>query len=218
MKIVFDFISGKIGLKEFQTQWYGNPEIGQWVDRLIDLKSPLSDEWEKLPYPEVRMLIHNHYSGSVRCFIEATEKRYSTQPRNRVIREVWFYRAIAAVVLVAYPQTVFTKFYDDEEDYYMDTPGDYLGGIEVDGFIYEILMQYPRTLGKRTRKKNAKAHLQKAFHIQLNKYPRWIQEPEWPMGTCSPMQYLSTKRQGERVQFIFQDVDTKDIRIVEQYY
>ncbi len=218
MKIVLDFVTGKIGLEEFQTYWYGNPEISQWVDRLVDLKSPLANEWQKLPYPEVRMLVHNHYSGSVQAFIDATEKRYGNESMNRVDWEVWFYRAIAAVVVVAYPQIVLTKVYDDEEDYYMDTPGDYLGGTEVDELIYEILAQYPRTLGKRIRKKNAKAHLQKAFHIRLNKYPRWVQEPEWPMGTCSPMQYLSQKRQGDRVQFTFQDVDTKDIRIVEQYY
>ena len=48
--------------------------------------------------------------------------------------------------------------------------------------------------------------------------PHWIQGPEWPMGKNSPMKYLSRKRDGERVIFTFQDVDTGEIREVEQFY
>jgi hypothetical protein len=38
------------------------------------------------------------------------------------------------------------------------------------------------------------------------------------MGKHSPMAYVSRKRDGDLVQFVFKDVDTDEIRIVEQLY
>ena len=38
------------------------------------------------------------------------------------------------------------------------------------------------------------------------------------MGEKSPMKYVGQKRMGEMVQYYFEDVDTGDTEIVEQYY
>ena len=84
--------------------------------------------------------------------------------------------------------------------------------------IEETLKQFPSTMGKTARKKAAKAAIKELFHIQGNRYPIWVQEPEWPMGKYSPMAYLDRKRDGELMVFTFQDVDTLKMREVEQLY
>jgi hypothetical protein len=38
------------------------------------------------------------------------------------------------------------------------------------------------------------------------------------MGQNSPMQYIARKRDGERVIFTFQDVDTAETKDVVQFY
>lgn len=73
-------------------------------------------------------------------------------------------------------------------------------------------------MGKTKRIKAAKQCLRELFHTTGRKCPYWLEKPNWPMGKNSPMKYLSRKRDGERVIFTFQDVDTGEIREVEQFY
>ncbi len=55
-------------------------------------------------------------------------------------------------------------------------------------------------------------------HIVPRKVPTWVQEPDWPMGKNSPMEYIDRKKDGDLVQFRFRDVDTGEKKIVEQFY
>lgn len=63
-----------------------------------------------------------------------------------------------------------------------------------------------------------KETLWNAFHIKDRKFPRWVQEADWPMGKNSPMEYLGQRKDGELVALRFRDVDTGEERIVEQFY
>lgn len=217
MQIVLDFVTGKLSCEEFRTAWYADPAIGLWVENLIDLKSPPRPEWAAAPYPEFRMAIHKHYGGSVLRFIEAGEKSKQNRKMPGWVNIGWQFHAIAAVVTAAYPELKATTYYDDEQDFCLSVVGDYLGGPEVEQLITAILEQHPRSMGKSKRKKAAKVAIREAFHLG-NKYPRWAQEPQWPMGVHSPMAYVSQKRDGDRVQFLFEDTDTGAQRIVEQLY
>ena len=71
---------------------------------------------------------------------------------------------------------------------------------------------------KTKRKKEAKAAVRNLFHVEGSRYRRWAQEPEWPMGEKSPMAFVSQKRDGDLVRFEFKDVDTNEIRVVEQLF
>ena len=71
---------------------------------------------------------------------------------------------------------------------------------------------------KKQRIQQAKRDIEEQFHVVDKKRPRWIQGPEWPMGTHSPMMFISQKRSGEVVRYTFKDVDTDEIRVVEEYY
>ncbi len=220
MQIVLDFVTGKVGLEEFRQQWYADPTIGQWLDGLVELSVDPTESYGHLPYHPYRMLLYRHYHGSVSELIRVDEQKKAQNPVRcpKWLEVGWYFTSIAAVVVAAYPELKPTKFYDEEADFYMEAQGEYLGGTEVDGLISEILEAYPRSMGKGKRKKEAKAALKAAFHIEGQKFPRWIQEPQWPMGSKSPMQFLGQKRLDERVQFRFRDVDTGEERMVEQLY
>ena len=59
------------------------------------------------------------------------------------------------------------------------------------------------------------------FHIEGRRFPFWIQEAEWPVSaTGKPMKFISQKSvyQVEVKQYIFEDVDTHEQVIVEQFY
>lgn len=218
MQLVLDFVEGKVDCEAFKKAWYADPSIGQWLDQLVDLKSPLPPEWDDAPYSLYRKEIHNHHNGSVLSFIQMSDNNPHKDKYPKWVHIGWHFPIIAAVVVVAYPHIVPTSFYDDEQNFYMNAVGDYIGGVEVERIIEETLAKFPASLGKTKRKKEAKAAIRALFHVEGCKYPRWVQEPEWPMGKHSPMAYISQKRSGDLVQFIFRDVDTEEIRIVEQLY
>lgn len=218
MQIVLDYVTGKITSDEFMTAWHARPEIGQWLEHLVDLKSGPTPAWDHAPYPEFRIAIYKHCHGSVLNFIERSEASPNKSRMPKWVEIGWHFETIASVVTVAYPEIRPTRFYEEEKDFYLSAVGDYIGGPEVEEQIGVLLGQYPRSLGKSKRKKAAKAAIREYFHLSGNKYPRWVQAPEWPMGTNTPMAYVSQKRDGEQVLFTFEDVDTGEIRIVEQLY
>lgn len=215
MQIVLDYVSGKIGGEEFQKVWYSDPEIGKWLDSLIDLKNPPREEWNGAPYSHIRLAIHKHYDGSVLKFIEASDAIDGVRSyRPKWLDILWHFRAIASIVIIAFPEVVPTSGYDEEALFYQKAVGDSIGGVEA--YMDKVLAAFPNTMAKTRRIKEAKLSLRKHFPISGKQYPHWCQEPEWPMGESSPMIFVSQKRVGENVIFTFRDSDTGMVRQIEQ--
>lgn len=122
---------------------------------------------------------------------------------------------------------LFDRFYEVDLDkpvsyvgpdlFLLELKDAYFGGSEVDALIENVSKLFPESMGKTKRKNAAKKYMKDLFHIQGRRYPRWLQAPDWPMGQHSPMEYLSEKRNGNRIVFTFRDVDTGEIREVEQF-
>lgn len=93
-----------------------------------------------------------------------------------------------------------------------------LGGAEVDGLVEQILLEGMDITPAKERNKLLKQRLKDAFHLNPRKKPDWAQEPAWPMGKSSPMEYLSAQRQGERMCYLFRDADSGEEKTVEQLY
>ena len=70
----------------------------------------------------------------------------------------------------------------------------------------EIIDKLPIHLSESQRKKYVKD------------YPHWVQESEWPIKNGKPLRYIGSKRSGDLVQFIFDEIETKKQVIIEQYY
>ena len=84
----------------------------------------------------------------------------------------------------------------------------------MENIIAESLQIKPKS--KRIR--HARTQIQVCFHVENNKRPRWIQGPEWPMGSHTPMVFVGQKKKEEIEQYTFIDADTGVIKFVEQYY
>ena len=78
------------------------------------------------------------------------------------------------------------------------------------------LRDYLLRVGKQS-KTNIKRGIKELFHISGSKYPKWVQEPEWPMSNGIPMKFVSQQTDGEFNSYVFEDVTTKDKRVIKQF-
>ena len=117
-----------------------------------------------------------------------------------------------------YPELNYTGKYDDAHGLYLNAAGEYYEGPEVMHILNQVIVNALPIKPKSKRIKEVREKLAAIFHVVDKKRPRWIQGAEWPMGKNSPMQYIGRARIPDGVQYTFQDVDTGEIRVVEQFY
>ena len=217
MNIIFNFLEGNVSFDEFWKAWTADQALRNWLDNLVDLKQELPEEWlADKNYCGIRLVIHRHYGGSASAFINSSPYPDKHVPKCLSISAK--YDTLAAVVLLAYPELKTTAKYKEQEDYYFSVVSDYFDGEEVIPIIERTLLSIPNNIGKTKRIKAAKKALKDAFHVEGMAYPRWVQEPEWPMGKNSPMKFERQEKLGELVRFYFVDVDTGEHRVIEQLY
>lgn len=137
----------------------------------------------------------------------------------------WLYNLMTEI----YPNEIIEKdeSIHEKASFIMDVCPEYIEGHEIDeaGIIEAIVEQVPETLPKSKRKKQIKELIKKEFHIEGTKYPRWVQGGEWPVSKSGkPMRFVEQKRKKGKgyenmlyTLFVFEDVDTLERRIVEQF-
>ena len=67
--------------------------------------------------------------------------------------------------------------------------------------------------------------MKELFPVTGKRFPRWVQEAEWPIAPSGkPMRFVEQKRgKGPEydmtvyTHFVFEDVDTGEIRVVDQF-
>lgn len=118
----------------------------------------------------------------------------------------------------SHPSVLCTTMYEDAFDLYLDVIKDCYDGPEVTLLVDSIIQSVLSLKTKKARIATAKTEIENHFHISDKKRPSWIHGPEWPMGQNSPMKFISQKRSKERVEYIFEDFDTKEQRVIVQHY
>lgn len=142
-----------------------------------------------------------------------------------VNRQSYLYRLMTEL----YPNETIQKdeaLYE-KASFLSDVCPEYIEGHEIDeaGLIETMIEQVPETLPKTKRKKQIGDLIKKEFHIQGSKYPRWVQGGEWPVSKSGkPMRFVEQKRKKGKeyaemlyTQFFFEDVDTGEIRVIDQF-
>lgn len=148
----------------------------------------------------------------------ANSDLWASHPDIRIGKYLNIFSLLKKAYLYYYPDIVCTRRYEDVFDVYLDAVGDCFEGPEVCALVEQIILDAMQLSAKTKRVKQARTVLRDVFHIEGSKRPRWIQGPEWPIGSRSPMQFTGQKKAGETVDYTFQDVDTGDIRTIRQYY
>lgn len=209
LKYILDFAAGKYSYAEFETLFQLNPEIWDRAQELLTeemIEDRTHPVWEKM---DRRRLESNSFA------VRATALAFGYDLLGQgITREI-----IHALVGVTFPNAKIREPVEESGGDLMGRLGlEDLGGPEVDGMIREIVDEYREVRPAKERNKLIKQKLKAAFHVKPRKKPYWAQEPEWPMGVGSPMEFVSKEQEGERVRYRFRDVDTGAERIVEQYY
>lgn len=209
MQRIVDFVSGKLTYVQFEELFTADPTVWDVAQALLT--------------PEI-MNNNNHpfWSKSNRSRLECNN--YSVQYAclsfgYDLVGRVITHRLLGELVSYQYPDIVLRDPPDVSTDDLREKIGmDYLGGPEVDSLVNKLVQSKDDTISATKFIQEAKQQLRVLFHLVPRKYPRWVQEPEWPMGKHSPMRYVDQRKIGDLVEYVFQDMDTEETRIVKQYY
>lgn len=131
------------------------------------------------------------------------------------------------VLVTAFPdeKIVIDQTLHHQYSFMLEACPEYIGGPEADALLEALLEELPKDLNKTKKVKLYKEQVKELFHIEQNKYPRWVQEAEWPLGQNGmPMRFVSQKRKKGKAydtmlftEFLFEDVETGEQRVVEQF-
>ena len=233
-QIVYDFLANRMQFKEFKQYCQEHPEVLDWVQSVVpaDIKGyiTIEDEAVKIRLEELK----NERPSDPMELITLLQKRYKQIEAPYDIRDALSFACknvdeIGQWLNVhAELRRVLTKAFPDEEieisdyihklfNFVIDACPEYIGGPEIDAanVFLDIYNRLPP--GTETaRKKEFKSQIKALFRCKGIKKPRWIQEPEWPMGVGSPMRFISQSNKQDVFKYVFEDVDTGELRTIIQ--
>ena len=91
--------------------------------------------------------------------------------------------------------------------------------IDDDCIFQQIMQEIPQDLPKTQRIKLGKEKIKAMFKYDKT-YPRWIQDPEWPIVNGKPLVFSHQKRVKDEdfhTLYYFYDEDTKEVTVIEQF-
>lgn len=207
MNEILRFVQGKITYDEFEVLLLTNPEIWDLVQSLLTDEMKARTNHPCFTYGNWQRLQANNFS------VKGASLSFDYDSNKSVIHSLfsdlveYHYPDIHRKTPTDYsPASILTRL-----------SMDYLGGEEVDKLIEQVLSE-PVAGNARERAKAQKERLRNLFHLIPRKIPQWAQSEDWPMGTNSPMEFVSQKKAGERVEYKFRDVDTGAERTIVQLY
>lgn len=233
-QIVYDFLANRMQFKEFKQYCQEHPEVLDWVQSVVpaDIKGyiTIEDEAVKIRLEELK----NERPSDPMELITLLQKRYKQIEVPYDIRDALSFACknvdeIGQWLNVhAELRRVLTKAFPDEEieisdyihklfNFVIDACPEYIGGPEIDAanVFLDIYNRLPP--GTETaKKKEFKSQIKALFRCKGIKKPRWIQEPEWPMGVGSPMRFISQSNKQDVFKYVFEDVDTGELRTIIQ--
>ena len=142
-----------------------------------------------------------------------------TQTHQTAHGAVTIYGIVADIYYQIDPTFPRTEKYSEEYEFSLDVlPGYLAGGISAENYVSQyILPKYPSTMKKGERKRLVKEEIKLAFQRECKGFPRWIQMPEWPIGSDNkPMIYLGQKAFDHHSEYYFRDSTTNEKYTVTQ--
>lgn len=183
--------------KPFQARSHAEEFVKEYCQSFRDLSEP----WKASP-PKVsdyiRKISHLTAHGAVEIYGIVADIYYQVDP--------------------AFPRT---EKYMEKYSFSLDVlPGYLAGGISAENYVSQyILSKYPVTMKKGERKRLVKEEIKQAFLRDCKGFPRWIQMPEWPIGTNNkPMVYTGQKAFEHHSEYYFRDSDTSEKHTVKQWW
>lgn len=205
MKIVFDFVQGKLSYDEFENEFVLEPEIWTWIQSLVPNDISNKNCTFRSIYRNMQGFETNNYNVKSTIMSFGYDSEYG---------RITAFTLISALVKYHYPDIVCKEPLQYGTIEFLEKVDlEYIGGSEVTPFIRNII-----SAQQDLNNKKIKSMLKDYFHLSPRKYPDWVQEPEWPATSEGvPMIFVSQKRTGELYEYTFKHPETGELRVVEQY-
>ena len=221
---LLDFVEGRVSVPQFILYCEEHPEVLDWltsvgsagfqthiIHKEIDDNGYCTLRTEAIPF-DAKMELYNIQNNSFS----------STLSKHLDIHDLF-----SRVLLKAFPdeQIVVDSTLSDTHCFMLDACPEYIGGPEAEMLLEKLLNDLPKELSKSKQIKHFKDQIRELFHIEKNKYPRWIQGADWPISPSGkPMRFVEQKRKkGKEYEtmlytlYVFEDVDTGEQRTIEQF-
>lgn len=202
VQILIDYVEGRLDVSEFRKEFFNNPSVKQL------LKS-------KIKIDGYKWCDFNIYDYIIR------QMKPSKNNWNNIYSRYVIWSQL--VEFLKYFNVSFDFCYDKyRQDYLflLDIQPSWLDITDDQGIFDKILAERPKELSKTKQIAWGKAELKKLFRYDKT-YPRWVQDPEWPIVNGKPLVFShqsKEKKDDERVNFYFYDPDTKEQTVITQFY
>jgi len=213
LKIIKAYLSLQVSAEDFMKEVLNNDELVAYIQAQLPASRKVNDEaWENCPL-KVRAFAHDRFD------------------LRRTLTTGYYALTSVGSCSTAY-NMIFSLFHEmlpdvEHSNYYynifsigLDTVPEVFDSPEVGCVLFDIITSTEGML-KTKQKKAIREMIATAFHLKDNsKKPSWIQGSEWPLGTShKPMRFIEqNKKKGELVEYVFEDVETFEKRVIVQYY
>jgi hypothetical protein len=211
-----DYVEGRADYCLFERMLQTNNELLEWLQGIVpeDKKMFVFDG----TINDVVLVPYN-----VKVKLEECENIQVGGPKGSPEYRYVVHNEISNLISEAFPDRHFARDIGPEIDYdlCMDACPQYIGGVEIGhaNIIGALLNSIPRTLSKANRKKQLKSKILEAFHIEGKQYPKWKQEPYWPVHNGQPMKFVRTVKINSEVSVhYFVDIESGFERSIEDSY
>ena len=201
-----DFVEGRIDVPAMLAETEKRPELLDW---LTGIAAPEFSKGQ--PFDAKRQIQLYVYEG--------------VGSSSKLGRYLNIHSMFSRIMTTAFPEDgiVIDQTLSEKFNFMLDACPEYIGGPEVDHLLDALLEEIPAELSKTKRVKLYKEKVRELFPMASKKYPRWVQEAEWPISpTGKPMRFVEQKKGKDykttmQTYFLFEDVDTGEQRTVEQF-
>jgi len=215
-KITIDYLEGKITPSDYEKMVETDDVLYQWIQGIL----PDGKKFSYCTPPSLELI---YYPYDIRDVMRVHERIEYGGPKGSLGYHHYINQEIAKIVKDAFPELSFQLDPRPEMLRFLGLVAcpRYIGGSEVamSNILADLLADIPMEWSDGKKTKVARERIKAAFHIDGTHYPRWIQEPEWPVSGKTPMKYEKTVRVNpEFVQHYFVDVHTGTVRIVDDFF
>ena len=235
------FVCGDMDITEFMALYDQNDDLADYLDSVIEHIAA-----HNIPIKRRTVFIKNVNQNKpfeMRSYAEQFIKKYAqsfcdlsdewksdppkageyikTQSHLTALGAFKIHGIVADIYYQIDPALIRCEKYDTEYEFSLEVmPGYLAGGISAESYISRhILPRFPATMKKGERKRLVKEEIKQAFQRDCKGFPRWIQSPEWPMGSNEkPMVYTGQKAFEDYSEFYFRDSATNKVHTVTQWW
>lgn len=211
MQIIEQMLTGQLPMSEFTQALQKDQALRDTIRHFVPQeakKDPRHPFWNRITYS-----VLEQYNFDYLAFVLALTRFDGT-----IGDALNIFSLFEDTYKYYHPEIVCTTEYYEAHGLYLDAVGSFYEGPEVTQFLNQIVMEELPVKSKSKQIKLLRGKLKEAFHVVDNKRPYWIRGGEWPMGKNSPMQYIGRNKIPDGIEYVFRDVDTDTIRMIEQYY